>query len=123
MAVMLSRSDILVFRRAHKEEPRSRAKRGRPGRNAQTEPPFGSDRMRELSSSAVRDERVHVAGCVQPTVRERRIRDAGVSHELTEMRLDTRGLFQAHEVRDYGHVGSPLMANARHGAGTRWWAV
>jgi hypothetical protein len=66
--------------------------------------------VREVASDTVGDERMHVAGRVQPTMREGRIGGMRMQHELAEMRFDTCGLPEAHEVRDYGHSANPLIA-------------
>ena len=68
------------------------------------------DHVRELAGDALGDERVHVARGVEPAVRELRVADARVPHELAEMRFDAGGLREAHEVRDYGHAAIPLIA-------------
>jgi hypothetical protein len=88
------------------------SQRGGHRRQRQTERALRVNRMRKLAFDTVGDERVHVAGCVQPAVREVRVRDASVPNELAEVRFDACGLRKADEMRDYGHGAIVL---ARHG--------
>ena len=69
--------------------------------------------VRELALDAIRDERVHLAGGVEPTLREVRMADARVTHELAEMRLDAGRLREADEMCDYGHAATPSGATPR----------
>ena len=64
------------------------AQRSGLGRQRQTEPALRMDHVRELAFDTVGDERMHVAGGVQPAVRELWVADASVPHELAEMRFD-----------------------------------
>ncbi len=66
--------------------------------------------MRELACDPIGDERMHVAGGVQPAVRKLRPADARVPNEFAEVCFDAGSLRQAHEVRDYGHAGILLVA-------------
>ena len=80
-------------------------------------------RVRERGRSTARNERVHLAGGVEPTMRERRIVNARLAHELAEVRLDTGRLLEAHQMRDYRHLRKPVMGTGKTGTATRWWAV
>ncbi len=82
--------------------------------------------MSELALDPRGDERMHRAGSVEPTVRKLGAADSRLTHELTEVRLDTGGLLQAHEVRDYRHAPVLLIAKRVERverSGMRWWAV
>jgi hypothetical protein len=81
-----------------------RPQRLRSSRQRQTERALRAYRVRELAVDTLGDERVHVAGGVQPAVRERRVGDASMPNELAEVRLDSGSLREAHEMRDYGHA-------------------
>ena len=74
--------------------------RGQP----QSEPAFRVDRVSELAGDTIGDERMHGARGVEPAVRELGVADAGLPHELAEVRFDAGGLREAHEVRDYRHA-------------------
>jgi len=65
---------------------------------------------------------MHVAGGVQPAMRELGVADAGVPHELAEMRFDSSSLREAHEMRDYGHA-VPFIVSPRERRGVVRWAV
>jgi hypothetical protein len=99
-----------------------RPQRLRSGRQPQSVPAFRIDRMRELAGNAVGDERMHGACGIEPAVFELGVTDAGLAHELAEVRFDPRGLLQAHEVRDYRHAFE-LIVEPIELAGMEWWAV
>ena len=66
---------------------------------------------------------MHIPRRVEPAVRESRIADASVPHELAEMRFDAGSLREAHQVRDNGHAAILFIATRRERCVMRWWAV
>src|SRR5690606_25099563 len=97
--------------------------RARPSRQPHAERMLGADRVRQLARDTLLHEGVHAARRVEPTMRIAGKQHTRLAHELAEMRLDARGLPQAHEVSDHGHVASLDENRSSTSRRARTWAT